>query len=184
MSLNKYFNIQDINTSQTSIAKVLLIFYVLVASNYTDNLMAKQMKEYINNNRIVQHIIGFLAMIILVTLVGGIVDTRSAIVYSLVAYLWFIFSTKLDIHWNVIIILLLFVGYMYENSMQVREKEVMDDPILSIEEKDELIENFNKYKTWIVGTVILVTIVGTLMYSQKKHEQYGGGYDAFAYLLY
>lgn len=184
MSLKDIFNVQDINSSQTSIAKVLLVFYLIVASNYTDNLIAKQLKDFLDNNRLAQHVIGFLTMIVLVTLVGGVVDTRSAIVYSLIGYVWFIFSTKLDIHWNVVIITLLFVGYMYENSLGVRERQILDDPNLTAKHKREAIDKNNRYKTWIVGSVILVTIIGTIMYSHKKHGQYGGGYDAFTYLLY
>lgn len=178
-----WFNIQDINSGQTSLAKVLLIFYVLVASSATDNLMSKQIREYINDNRYMQHILGFLTMIVLVTLVGGVVDNRAAIFYALVGYIWFIFSTKLDIHWNMIILVLLFVGYMIENSMSVREATIKSDKTLSDKQKQDLIKNDMMYKNWIVGSVLMVTIVGTLFYSQKKHEQYGGGYDIFAYIL-
>lgn len=181
--MDSVFTIQDINSNKTSLAKVLLIFYVLIASELSDNLMAKQMKEYIRDNKYVQHIIGFLTMFILVTLVGGVVDTRSALVYSLVGYIWFIFSTKLDIHWNIIILILLFIGYIYENSMTIREKEILEDPNLTDEQKKEMIENDNKYKSWIVGSVILVTIIGTMFYSHKKSVQYGGGYDIFVYML-
>jgi hypothetical protein len=181
--MDDIFNIQSINSSQTSLAKVLLIFYVLVASRSTDSLMAKQMRSYIQENRYVQHILGFLVMIILVTLVGGIVDTRSAIVYALVGYIWFIFSTKLDIHWNLVILILLFVGYMYENSMSVREAEIMSDNNLTEEQKNAIIANDNRYKTMIVGAVMIVTVIGTIFYSHKKIEQYGGSYDVLTYIF-
>ena len=178
-----WFNMQDINSSQTSLAKVLLIFYVFVASSTTDNLMSKQIREYINSNRYMQHILGFLTMIVLVTLVGGVVDNRAAIFYALVGYIWFIFSTKLDIHWNLIIIALLFIGYMIENNMSAREVEIKSDKTLSDEQKKKLIMTDMMYKNWIVGSVLIVTAIGTLFYSQKKQEQYGGGYDVFAYML-
>lgn len=182
-SKSTWFNIQDINSSQTSLAKVLLIFYVLVASSTTDNLMSKQIREYINDNRYMQHILGFLTMIVLVTLVGGVVDNRTAIFYAFVGYIWFIFSTKLDIHWNMIILVLLFIGYMIENNMSVRETEIKADKTLTNDQKQKLIKDDMMYKNWIIGSVLMVTIVGTLFYSQKKHEQYGGGYDVFAYIL-
>ena len=177
------FNIQSINSSQTSLAKVLLIFYVLIATGSADSLMSKQMKSYIQSNRYIQHIIGFLTMIILVTLVGGIVDTRSAIIYALVGYIWFVFSTKLDIHWNMVILILLFIGYMYENSMTVREKEINSDNNLTEEQKLIIINKNNNYKAIIVGSVIIITIFGALFYSHKKVEQYGGGYDVFAFIF-
>lgn len=182
--MENIFNIQHINSSQTSIARVLLIFYLLVASNYTDNLMAKQMKEYLNSNRLVQHFIGFLTLIVLVTMVGGITDTRSSIIYSLIGYTWFIFSTKLDIHWNIIILTLLFIGYMYENSLVIKEQHILNDPNLTEHQKIDIINRCNTYKTWIVGSIMTVTILGTIMYTNKKQVQYGGGYDLFTYMFY
>lgn len=184
MNNNKFLNIQSLDSSKTSIAKVLLIFYLIVASNYTDNLMSKQLKKYISENRLVQHIIGFMTMIVLITIVGGIVDTRSALVYSLISYIWFVFSTKLDIHWNIVILTLLLFGYLYENNLIVREKEILSDPSLTDKQKIEIISNFNRFKTWIVSTIILITVIGTLAYSNRKRVQYGGSYNAFTYFLY
>lgn len=178
------FNIHHINSKRTSIARVLLIFYLLVASNYTDNLMAKQMKEYLTNNRIAQHIIGFLTLSVLVSLVGGITDTRSVLVYTLIGYVWFTFSTKLDIHWNIIILILLATGYMYENSLIIKEKQILSDPNLTDIQKIDIIKKYNIYKSWIVGSIMTVTLLGTLLYTHKKHVQYGGNYDVVKYLIY
>lgn len=177
-------NIQDINNKRSSIAKVLLIFYVLIAGNYTDNLMAKQLREYISENRLIQHLIGLMTMVILITTIGGVVDSRTAIIYSLVSYTWFIFSTKLDIHWNIIILLLLFFGYLYENDVEIREEEVMSDKTLDDKKKMEIINKHNRNKTLFIGGILAITLVGTLFYSHKKHVQYGGGYDIISYLLY
>ena len=182
--MHNIFNIQHVNSNQTSIAKVLLIFYLLVASNYTDNLMAKQMKEYLHNNRIAQHIIGFLTLTVLVTLVGGVTDTRTALLYSAICYVWFIFSTKLDIHWNMIIIILLFIGYMYENSLTVKENQLITDPNLTNEIKSTSIDKCNIHRTCIVISIMAITLIGTMLYTHKKQVQYGGGYDISTYMFY
>jgi hypothetical protein len=183
MKVTETFNIQNINSDNTSLAKVLFVFYVLIASGYTDSLLSKQMREYIQDNKFMQHFIGFMTMIVLITFIGGVTDTKSIIFYSLIAYTWFILSTKLDIHWNMAILLLLFIGYIYENDMMNREIEIKNDKNLSDDEKKKIIENDNQIKVIIVGIIIVVTIVGTLFYSYKKHEQYGGGYDIFEYIL-
>jgi len=183
MQLSETFNIQNIKSNHTSIAKVLLVFYVLIASSCTDGLMAKQMREYIKDNKFMQHIIGFLTMIVLVSMIGGVVDTRSIILYALIGYVWFILSTKLDIHWNIIILSLLFIGFMYENSIEVRETELQNDVSLNDIEKQKILSEDIQVRNWIVGSIIIVTIIGTVFYSHKKHEQYGGGYDVFAYML-
>lgn len=181
-SISSWFNIQDINTGQTSLVKVLMIFYILNASNSNNNLLSNQIREYIKDNKYIQHIIGFITMFILVTL-SGVVDNRVALFYALIGYIWFIFSTKLDIHWNLIIFILLFVGYMIENNMNVSESLIKSDNTLSDKEKESIITANNDYSGWLVGGIIIITCIGTVFYSHKKQEQYGGSYDIFAYML-
>ena len=159
-----------------------MIFYILNASNSNNLLMSNQIREYIKDNKYMQHIIGFMTMFILITL-SGVVDNRLALFYALIGYIWFIFSTKLDIHWNLIIIILLFVGYMIENHMDVTESLIKSDKVLSDTEKDAIITANNDYSSWLVGGIIIITCIGTIFYSHKKQEQYGGGYDIFAYML-
>jgi hypothetical protein len=171
------------NINSANLIKTLLIFYVLIASNYTDNLLSKQMKEYINGNRLIQHVIGFATIIVLITLVNDNIDTIYAIMYGIIAYTLFIFSTKLDIHWNIIVLLMLFIGYMYENSSNIKEKEIMSDPNITDEHKTRIIEKQNKYKLWILLSTIIITSIGTLLYSYRKQIQYGGNYDIFTYAL-
>lgn len=183
MELTQTFNLEDINSNQTSLAKILLVFYVLAASGYTNKLMSKQVQEYIKDNRIVQHIIGFSLMLVLVNLIGGINDTKYALFYALIGYIWFIFSTKLDIHWNIAIFILLFIAYMYDNSMYIKENEIKIDKNLTNDEKIRLIYHNNTIRNTIVGSIIVITIIGTLFYSHKKSEQYGGSYDIFVYML-
>lgn len=185
MVLSDMFVIKGDNSisSNTSLAKILLIFYMIVASNCTENLLSKQTREIINNNRYIQHMIGFMTLFVLITLVSDQIDTRSALIYAILGYIWFVFSTKLDIHWNIVIIILLFIGYMYENSNKIRVNEIKTDNSLTNDQKQILLNEIESTQTWIVGSVIIVTILGTFFYSQKKIEQYGGGYDVFTYFL-
>jgi len=185
MVLSDMFVVKGGNSanSSTSLAKILLIFYMIVASNCTENLLSKQTRDIINNNRYIQHMIGFMTLFVLITLVSDQIDTRTALIYAILGYIWFVFSTKLDIHWNIAIIILLFIGYMYENSNKIRETDIKNDNSLTDEQKLSLLTEIENTKTWIVGSVIIVTILGTIFYSQKKIEQYGGGYDVFTYFL-
>jgi hypothetical protein len=181
--MNNTFNTSNTLNNNVDLIKILLLFYVLTASNYTDKLLSKQMKEYINDNRLVQHVIGFSTIMVLITLVNNNIDTLHTIIYAMIGYTWFIFSTKLDIHWNIIVLLLLFIGYMYENSCNIKEREIMLDPNITDEQKTNIIQKQNKYKLWILLGIIIITAVGTFMYSYRKQIQYGGNYDIFTYTL-
>ena len=104
--MTNILNIDNLTGPNTSMVKVLLIFYLLITTNFTDNLVSKQLKTFFEDNRLGQHVIAIIALLVLITSVGGVVDNRKAIVYTLVGYTWFIFTTKLDIHWNMIIIMI------------------------------------------------------------------------------
>jgi hypothetical protein len=188
-SAMKKINIDSIDLSKVNgvenfnIVKVLLIFYVLISCNYTDKLMSKQLGKYISDNKPMQHFIGFLAMIVLINIVGGVNDVQTLLFYSIVAYIWFIFSTKLDIHWNLVIIVLLFGGYMYESMIIEKHNKMEKDPNITQKEKDKLMKDHNRNKKILFGALIAITIIGTSLYTYKKQGQYGGGYDFFVYMF-
>jgi hypothetical protein len=185
MDINNIFNMDNKGEPTTSLSKALLIFYVIIASQYTGNLMGKQMKEFIQENRIAQHIIAFTMLLVLINLVGGVKNIGKTIIYSIIGYLWFIFTTKLDIHWNLIILCLLTIGYLYETNMFTHEYDIFyKDQVLTPEEKNKVVNKNKNIKTYIVGGLIIVTLIGSLLYEQKKGVQYGGGFSIVKYLLY
>lgn len=185
MSLvDNILNIHYIDDSVVSLSKVLLIFYVLVMSNLTPVLLSKQLRSFIDNNRMAQHIVGILSLIVIITAVNGNIDSRTAIIYALLGYIWFVFSTKMDLHWNIIVILLLLVGYLYENDLENKEMEMKKDKVLTENEKNDIKKNHRKNVGYIVVAILGITIIGTLLYNNKKEIQYGGGYDILRYLFY
>jgi len=187
----KMFNMNYISRSNVSISQALLIFYVLIASHFTNDLFAKQFKKFLSGNRIAQHVIGFITMLIIIINVAGIQDTKPAILYSLIAYVWFIFTTKLDLQWNMIIILLLLFGFLYENQLAKKEKSSATDKALTSEDIKNIENKHNRYKTYLVISVMLITLTGTILYANKKWIQYdgenqsgGGQFDLIKFFLY
>lgn len=182
--ITNLFNINYLNKSNISLSKALLIFYVVIASNFTDGLVGKQLREYIQENRMAQHLIAFIMMFVLIHMIGGIDDMVRVFAYSAIGYLWFIFTTKLDAQWNIIVLALMFMGFIYESDLHKHEVDALEDKVLSQEEKERVINNNSKIKTYIVFGVIGVTIVGTMLYAQRKQEQYGGGFNPMRFLFY
>jgi hypothetical protein len=180
--VNSIFQTESL--SATSLSKILLIFYLAIAGNFTSNLLSKQLTNFFKENRIAQHIIALITLLVLVTAVGNVTDTKVAVIYTVLGYIWFIFTTKLDIQWNIIVILILLTGYLYENNIDNKEKLMASDNVLTDEDRHTIISNDNSIKSYFVIAALTVTIIGTFMYSSKKHAQYGGGYNWMTYLLY
>lgn len=181
-NLNNLSNNLTGNEKSISLSKAVLVFYMLIASNFSTNIMSKQLKSYIEDNRLVQHLIGLISMIILITTFGKVADVRVAVIYAVVGYLWFLLTTKLDIHINVIVIILLLVGYLFETQLDIDESK--RTIVLTEEEKRRITINNNKHRKLIMILIFIVTIIGTVTYSNKKQIQYGGGYSLLKYLLY
>jgi hypothetical protein len=167
-----------------SLSKAFLIFYLITTINFTNDLVSKQMKKFLEENRIAKHFLGFITMFVLINTVAGLNDQKQALLYTVLLYTWFIFSTKLDIHWNMIIIALLFLGYLRDNDLEEKHKLIIEDTVLSSEDKSKILEQRKYQNYYLLGGILGVTLLGTVFYSRKKEVQYGGGFDAIRYFLY
>lgn len=171
--------------NNSAIIKILLIFYLLIGNSALQPLLSKQWNTMIKDNRLIQHLIGFITMLTLVTLMGeGKMDNLTIFAYSMIGYLWFLFSTKLDIHWNVMVMILLIVAYLYENSLLIKENESKLDKVLNEEEKMNIHKKNWSHRNYLLVGILGVTLLGVFLYSQKKEVQYGGGYSMLNFLLY
>lgn len=182
--MNDIINISNEN-NPSILLKVLVAFYVLVGSSLIQPLLSKQWITMIENNRLIQHVIGITTLIALTTLLSnGTLNNLAIIIYSIVGYLWFVFSTKLDIHWNIIIMILVISAFMCYNQSQRSNLMVNLDKNLSDDEKKIILEKNNLNTLYAMLGILFVTIFGVTMYSNKKEVQYGGGYSIVNFLLY
>jgi hypothetical protein len=166
------------------ITKILLLFILLVASPNSGNLLSKQMKEFIEDHRSVQHILAYLMLLVVIDISYPSIEFYYLIIYSIVVYILFLLSTKLDIHWNIIIFLLLFVFFIYENKLDHDQLNMINDKNLTYEEKIKIEQKNNYFKYSIFGLISFLIILGTFFYNNRKMVQYGGGYDPINYLFY
>ncbi|AYV84120.1 MAG: hypothetical protein Hyperionvirus17_40 [Hyperionvirus sp.] len=108
-----------------------------------------------------------------------------AILFALLGYMWFIFTTKLDVHFNVIILLLLLSAFIYDFKANEKTTEIETDPNLSKTQKEQLIQSQTNYRIYFILLILAVTAVGTTFYINKKSIQYGGGeFDVVKFIFY
>ncbi len=181
--LENFLSLNYMGQSNISLGKAVLLFYLIIASNFTTDLYSSQLYDFLKNNRYSKHGIGFLIMTIIIIHIAGITDPQKAITYSILGYIWFVFTTKLDLHWNLAIIGLMVVGALYESTMADKEIKSDDDEALETEDKNKIKLKHNKIKSYLVIATILVTLLGTLSYLNKKKIQYGGDFDATKFIL-
>ena len=171
-----------------SIGKILLLTYIIIASSHCSNLFSNGLKKAIESNRFVQHIVLILLIMSLMILFGnpfGVEITYShtfnIVILTLLVYVWFILTTKLDMAWNLGIIILLAIYFLYESKSITDLNLQLKDNLISSEKKAKLVNTFSNTNNYLLLSIFSITVVGTLFYSSEKQVQYGGGFSPLTF---
>jgi hypothetical protein len=103
---------------------------------------------------------------------------------SLLVYVWFVMTTKLDLTWNVCILIILTIYFLYESKKVSEYKIILNDPNLDVLKKKELFDSFDKLQKYMLLTIFGITLTGSFLYANEKQVQYGGGFSMFRFFFY
>jgi hypothetical protein len=180
--------------STYSIGRVLLLTYLILMAPSCTNLFSNSLKDLIYNNRFAQHLILLLLIITLFLMFGSPGgteisknETLNGIIIGLIIYIFFILSTKLNYVYNIAIIIILTLYFLFESQKITDYKNIMNDPILNDEKKVKLFEQFNTLQIYMLISIFGITMIGTVLYffeKQEKFNQVGGGTNKFDYLKF
>lgn len=179
LSINKIINLDYLGKSNISISTAVLIFYLCIAGNFTNQLFSKDLQTFIQNNRYVQHIFGLVTMMVTIMTFANIKNPIPAIIYSICAYVFFLLTTKMSANMNIAIIILLVLGFLAENMLKDKEEKLEEDENVPYKVKD----NYKKARQ--IKVIIMFIVVAIIMaygvYNYATTEylgtgvQYGGG---------
>lgn len=105
------------------------------------------------------------------------------VIMSLLVYVWFIMTTKLDLAWNIGILILLTIYFLYESKQVSDYNMVQTDSLIDKNKKQEILDTYINTQKYVLMIIFGVTIVGTLIYANEKKEQYGGGFSIDKFLF-
>jgi len=163
--------------------KILMLFYLLLMSNLITQKLNKHIIEKLNNNKLLQHIVGFITILVILCLVYNNMNIYDMVIYTFVIYFVFILSTKLNqnvLLFSILLLVLFFLKEYYNNNkINLIIKDNSIDGMVK-ESKIKQIEKENITFNIIYG---LVVIGGSLLYDNKKYKQYGGNYTLIKFLI-
>jgi len=167
-----------------SIGKVLLLTFIIISSSYCSNLFSNGLKNALETNRYVQHLVLIILIMSLMILFGNPFGTQlstnhsfNILIITLLIYLWFILITKLDLSWFIAVIIMLAIYFLYENKTSLDINQQLDDSAISTEIRANIVRTFEETNNYILITIFGVTVIGSLIYGGEKHVQYGGGFS-------
>ena len=89
-----------------SIIKILSVYYLLLLNPLSTDLLSHRLKEFIVDNRMVQHVIAVLTIFMLINLFyEKSTEKSSKFLFTAICYIFFVFTTKIELQINVMIIL-------------------------------------------------------------------------------
>lgn len=167
-----------------SIGKILLIAYIIISSSYCSNLFSNALKVELETNRYMQHLILILLIMSLLIIFDNPFGveissnhTFNMVILTLLVYVWFILTTKLDLAWNIGVIMLLIIYFLYESKLTTNINLKLSDSNVSNEQKKKIVSEFVKINNYVLLILFGFTLMGTFIYSSEKQVQYGGGFD-------
>ena len=171
-----------------SIGRLILLVYIIISSSHCSNLFSNSYKNAIENNRYLQHLILLILIMSLMIIFGNpfVIEVTNnqqinILIMSLLIYFWFIMTTKLDFAWNIGILLILTVYFLYESKKINEYQLLLVDPNLNDSTRSEIINYYLNIQKMTIVTLFGLTTIGTLFYASEKKVQYGGG---FSYLTF
>ncbi len=173
-----------------SIGRIILLTYIIIASSYCTNLFSRGLKESLENNKFAQHLVLILLIMSLMICFGNPFSVKvttneyfNMIIMSLLVYVWFIMTTKLDLSWNIGVLILLTIYFLYESKQISDYNQVILDSTTSTKAKQDIIDKYNQTQKYVLIGIFGFTLIGTLVYANEKQEQYGGGFSVEQFIF-
>ena len=163
--------------------KILMLFYLLLMSNLITQKLNKHIIEKLNNNKILQHILGIITILVILCLVYDNMNIYDMVIYTFVIYFVFVLSTKLNqnvLLFSIMLLILFFLKEYYNNN---KINLIIKDNSIDGIQKEIKIKQIEKENITLNVIYGLVVIGGALLYDDKKYKQYGGNYTLKKFLI-
>lgn len=159
----------------SSLPKNIFVLYLIISGNFLANLFGCRTQEALGNKMWLKHFLGFMTMFFFVVLVDNNSKRRGSphtqLLYTLLFYLVFIITTRMDYKWWVVFIVSLAIVYIlqvYKESDDTDEKER---------------EQYELYQTYLTYTTAFVILFGFIIYYGRKKLEYGEKFNHYTFLL-
>lgn len=153
----------------------LFLFYLLISSNFLDTLYSCRTQYVLTNNMFIKHFIGLFTFYISVVLVNE--DKQSPldqIGISIILYILFIMTTRCDSRVFIILIILLFSGFIMD---KIKNFYFNDSKHLDIK------QHISTIQTSIYIIAMIITIYGCIVYLGRKKIEYKKDFSYYIFIF-
>jgi hypothetical protein len=154
----------------------VFVLYLVLAGSFLQPLFPCHSTRLIGNSMLIRHLLGFLTLIFFVVVTDTEIDDYlpmgTLLAVSAVIYFWFLISSRMSANWWVGLVFVLAALYMVD-LYDTRAKDVTP-------EHEKWID---RVKKGLIGTGLLTTLVGFLIYVGEKKLEFRGDFNYLTFFL-
>jgi hypothetical protein len=154
----------------------LFVLYLVISGNFLAPLFSCRLRQFIESNMVVRHILGFLTLTFFVVVATKSAPMTYASVLGLSAlfYGWFVLTTRMSLNFWFLVITLLGAVYM----IHLYKSDLTSDT--PTPEQDAALATVEKVLSGLAGAF---TIIGFLTYYGQKKMEYGDKFSHERFFL-
>jgi hypothetical protein len=168
-----YHKIQE--TPKSTLVSTLFILLLIIGGNFLAPLFPCSIQRYFTNNMLPKHVLGFLTLYFFVELLSKNEESTltGSLKESVGLYIWFLFASKMDKPYFLLLILTLLSMYSLKLYIDQEKNNVNKiNTEMIIEKKVESITNLNKIEDLLFYIALIITLYGSYSYYTKKNLEY------------
>lgn len=176
-----------------SVGRIMLLVYLILSSRYCSDLFSSSLQMELENNRLAQHIILLIMIITLLLMFGnplgieiGKNEMMNSLIVGFIIYVWFILTTKLSLEYNIMVLLILGLYFLFEHKKITDYKNIMEDDTLDNEKKNSLINKMDRYQKILLACLGGLTVFGFMLKLNEKRTDVmlgGGKFNYYEYFI-
>jgi hypothetical protein len=189
--------LEEISISKVDFVKSIALFYIIILGNFVPGIFTCSQKKFINSSKFILILITFMVFFFIVTIVSDtgnniFIPPIQKLMYTILYFIIFLFSMRMDLRITLIILSLLILVYFIELNKtyylntgdqitNMEEKSVYQDhaywitldfptKIRLFPVKPDQFEFVNKLETIIYYVVVVLIILGVIAYRGEITE--------------
>lgn len=165
---------QNIKENIIAFPKSVFVLYLIISGNFLANLFGCKIQQALQSNMLLKHLLGFMTMYFFIVLIDQSnlsKDPKLQLYYTIIFYIIFILSTRMDYKWWIIFIISLCIIYIIQ---------VYKDHEKTTDSEKQI---YNKYQTYLTYFSGIILLLGFVVYIGKKKAEYKNNFKWSTFLL-
>lgn len=172
----------------------VMAFYLILFCNFVPELVGCRLRNFLRENMLSKHVIGFLLLFFLVVLVapGGTNGSDMRLVnklcLSIAIYVWFLITTRSHMSVMIVQIALLMILYLVNAKRKLvqsssNEPDASDASKASDASRQTQVDKLEMIENVIGVSLLIISIVGFATYAIEKKREYGTDFSVSTFVF-